>query len=146
MQSPLDCQRLLAERLKKTWVSQAVDRAQLSKSLRLSERQISALESGQDDAFHTRGLYIRALEQALQEAGLQDDAEASECLACLLQHYAQTPRGSQIALVQQAVNKRLGVAPKDPTDRPPARFGLFGVAMIIAVLVAIVIGVSVLAK
>lgn len=146
MQSPLDCQRLLAARLKETWASQAIDRAQMSKLLRLSPRQLSALESGQDDAFHTHGLYIRALEQALQEAGLQDDAEASECLACLLQHYAQTPRGSQIALVQQTVNKRLGVAPRDPSERTPARFGLFGVAMIIAVLVAIVIGVSVVAR
>jgi hypothetical protein len=146
MQSPLDCQRLLAARLKKTWASQAVDRAQLSKSLCLSPRQLSSLASAQDDAFHTRGLYIRALEQALQEAGLQEDAEVSECLATLRQHYAQTPRGSQIALVQQTVNKRLGVAPRDPNERPPARFGLFGIAMIIVLLVVIVIGVGVFAK
>jgi hypothetical protein len=142
MQNHLDCQQLLTARLKASWACGSIDRVKLSKTLRISSRQLLALESGQDDAFHTRGLYLRALAQALNEAGLKDDTEITECLACLSQHYTQTPRGSQIALVQKTVNKRLGFAPLEPGERPPARFGLLGAAMIVAVLVAVAIGVS----
>lgn len=142
MQSHLDCQQLLATRLKQAWAIESVDRLKLSKRLRLSTRHLKALETGIDDAFHTRGLYLRALVQAVNEAGLKGDAEINECLDCLFQHYTHTPRGSQIALVQQTVNKRLGEAPRDLGERSPARFSLLGAAMIVAVLVAIAIGVS----
>lgn len=142
MRTHLDCQQRLASRLKETWATESVDRIKLGKELRLSSLQLKALETGHEGAFHTRGLYLRALEQAVNEAGLKDDAELIDCLAFLKQHYTETPRGSQIALVQKTVNKRLGVAPSDTGERPPARFGLLGAAMIVAVLVAIAIGVS----
>jgi len=82
--------------------------------------------AGDDSAFHTRGLYLRAVEQAIQEAGLKDDPDVIENLSRLSEHYAQTPRGSQISLVQQTVNKRLAIAPRDPIERPPSRIGAFG--------------------
>lgn len=146
MQNQLECQQLLAARLKASWVSVPIDRTALSKTLRLSTRQLLALETGEDGAFHTRGLYLRAIEQALQEAGLKDDPEVVECLACLHQHYAQTPRGSQIYLVQQTVNKRLAIAPKDPSERAPIRIGAFGVVMVIVALVVVAVVVSTIVK
>jgi hypothetical protein len=102
--------------------------------------------AGDDSAFHTRGLYLRAVEQAIQEAGLKDDPDVIENLSRLSEHYAQTPRGSQISLVQQTVNKRLAIAPRDPIERPPSRIGAFGAVILIISLVVIVMGVSMFAK
>lgn len=146
MSKNLDCQQLLAALLKEKWATQEIDRIGLRKTLRVSMRQLLALENGDDGAFHTRGLYLRAVEQAVQTSGLQDDSEVIDCLACLYQQYAQTPRGSQISLVQQTLNKRLAIAPSDSSDKAPLRVGFFGALVVIVVLVTIVMGVSTFAE
>lgn len=144
MQSQLDCEIYLARRLRAVWQARAVDRDTLAKSLILSPKQLEALEQGDPSSFHTYGIYLRAMRQALGQAQLLEDPEVLACLQRLVDDYTRKPPMSHVVQVKHTVNKQLGVAPQDAhPDRHPKRNGVYALVVCALVLLFSVVVISV---
>ena len=148
MQRQPDCERYLANRLCERWQARLVDRDALAKHLILSPKQLDALGQADPSPFHTYGIYLRAMRQALVDAQLLDDSEVQACLQKLVDDYIETPSTSHVLQVKQIVNKKLGVAPPkaEPESAPkPVRavkivFAVFAVLALLSV--AVLLGLS----
>lgn len=124
----------LAGRLVGQFARQAPDRSALTKRLLLSGAQLDALLAGDPSAFHTYGIYLRALEQLMGLIGLLDDPEAMQDLQTLQAGYDQSPRGTHIRKVRETINQSLGVAPSEQAAVSSKKAAL---ALLITVLVLV---------
>jgi len=113
MRDSQECQRLLGHALKVYWQEQGSDDQALIKHLLLSRKQLVGLREGDPAPFHTYGIYLRALSNAMQITALDDRAELQQCFHQLEKAYADSPRGTQILKVRQTINRHLGEAPFD---------------------------------
>jgi hypothetical protein len=113
MQTKPDFEQYLASRLAQSWQVSGVDREELGKQLILSVRQLNALQAADCSAFHTRGIYLRSLRQALEQAQLLDEPEVLKRIEALMTEYTESPHTSHVLKVEQTVNRKLGVTGPD---------------------------------
>jgi len=132
-----DCEQYLADRLSQSWQARSVDRAALAKTLILSSRQLDALLVADSAAFHTYGIYLRAIRRALEEAGIASEPEVAACLDTLVHAYSQEPGVSQILAVRKTINQKLGVAPHD--EGPPKPIDVRGVVALIGLAMVVLV-------
>lgn len=145
MQRQPDCERYLANRLCERWQSRLVDRDALAKHLILSPKQLDALGQADPSPFHTYGIYLRAMRQALGESQLLDDPEVQACLQKLVDDYMETPSTSHVLQVKQIVNKKLGVAPpqvEPELSTQPLRAIKVVLAVFVILFVALLLGLN----
>ncbi len=132
----------LGQILQARWSSAHADRAAIAKRLILSQRQLNALVQADPTAFHTYGIYLRALRMALQQAGVLQDAEVVERLEFLAERYLRNRHVSGILEVKRTVNRKLGVAPREPgAEKQTDARGV--VALVVVVTVVLVLSVYV---
>ena len=137
-----ESEQLIGQILQTNWQSRQVDRQALAKRLILSTRQLNALIEPDPSAFHTYGIYLRALRFALEEAGLLDNPEIQGQLEFLVGEYSRDPHMSRILEVKRTVNRKLGVAPAQPgTEKQTDTRGV--VALIVVVSVVLVLSLYV---
>ena len=140
MQGQLDCQQYLASRLRESWQRRQVTREKLAKDLILSSKQLQGLETADPAPFHTDGLYLRALQQALDEAQLLQDADVMHCLETLITNRTREPQATHVLQVKQTLNKQLGVAPSDAqAERRYKRTRLVALSGLLLVLLFVLV-------
>jgi hypothetical protein len=140
MQGQFDCEQYLASRLRESWQTRHVTREKLAKHLNLSSKQLQGLETADPAPFHTDGMYLRALQQALDEAQLLQDADVMHCLETLITNRTREPQATHVLQVKQTLNKQLGVAPPDAqAERRSKRSRLVALAGLLLVLLFVLV-------
>lgn len=144
MQSRSDCESYLASRLRESWQSHAVDFEQLAKQLIVSPKQIQALQTGDAGCFHTYGIYLRTLRQALEQAQILHDPLVLQCLETLVTDYISSPQTSEVLRVKHTVNKKLAeVSPDTTTSQTSNVRALVATALGIGTLLCLMLALAV---
>ena len=137
-QRPIEAEQFIGQSLRASWQARQIDQQALAKRLILSVRQLNALAVADPSAFHTYGIYLRALRFAAQEARLLENPQVHEQLELLVEHYSRDPHSSSIDKVKQTVNRKLGVAPRQPdTEKQVDTRGVVALLLIVAVVVVL---------
>lgn len=133
-----EAEQFIGQILQTNWHSKQIDRQALAKRLILSTRQLNALAVPDPSAFHTYGIYIRALRLALGEAGLLNDNEVVKRIEFLEECYSRDPHMSRILEVKQTINRKLGVAPAQPgPEKPTDTRGVVALILVVSVVLAL---------